>query len=93
MNDPNAAAGSTYWICTQNPNVPAATDLLNRALDKPVEPVHVTGDGSPIVICWQTGGHEQEAGQVRELPEDVDDKIRRAKKVNGHVEPDGESHD
>jgi len=30
---------------------------------------------------------------VRELPEDVDEKLRRARKVNGHVEPDGEPND
>jgi hypothetical protein len=76
------------WIYTKDPSVQAFTDLLNRALDKP-EQMHVTGDGSPIVICWQTP--EMNSTKMRELPEgDVDEKIRHARKVNGHVESDGE---
>jgi hypothetical protein len=47
LNAPNASEGSTYWIFSKDPNVQAFTDLLNRALDKPTEQMHVTGDGSP----------------------------------------------
>jgi len=92
LNAENASEGSTYWIFTQNPNVQAFSDLLNRAIDRPTEQVQVTGDGSPIVIRWQGGGYEKESGEVRELPDgDVDDRIRHARKVNGHAEPNREA--
>src|SRR5215470_9265844 len=61
LNAPNASEGSTYWIFSKDPNVQAFTDLLNRALDKPTDQVHVTGDGSPSASCWQTGGQEKKA--------------------------------
>src|SRR5215471_828007 len=34
------------WIYTKDPNVPAFTDLMNRALDKPAEHLEVAGEGS-----------------------------------------------
>ena len=85
LNAPNASKGSTYWIFSKDPNVQAFTDLLNRAIDKPAEHLQVSGDGSPIVICWQTP--EMNSTELRELPEgEVDEKIRRARKVNGNVD-------
>jgi len=84
---------TAFWIYTKDPNVRAFADLMNRALDKPSEPVEIAGGGS-ITIQWQTrDDDEKESGEVRELSSDVDDKIRRARKVNGHVEDDssGES--
>src|SRR5215475_7779730 len=76
---------NAFWIYTKDPSVQAFTDLLNRAIDKPAEHVQVAGDGSPIVIHWQSP--EMNSTEVRELPEgDIDNKIRRAKKVNGQVE-------
>lgn len=41
-------------IWDKDPSVPAFTDLLNRALDKPSEHVEVTGaEGGPLVLKWQ----------------------------------------
>lgn len=41
-------------VWEKEPSTPAFTDLLNRAADKAVEAVEVTGrDGQPIVIRWQ----------------------------------------
>jgi hypothetical protein len=74
---------NAFWIYTKDPNVQAFTDLLNRAIDKPAEHIQVAGEGS-ITIRWQTDDGEKESGEVRELSED--DRIRRARKVNGHVE-------
>ena len=54
LNAENAGEGSTYWIFSEDPNVQAFTDLLNRALDKPAEHAQVAGaDGGPLVIRWQ----------------------------------------
>jgi hypothetical protein len=65
---------------------------MNRAIDKPAEHVHVEGAGS-ITIKWQTNEGKKESGEVRELSEgDVDEKISRARKVNGHAD-NGESRD
>src|SRR5215831_18474491 len=73
---------NAFWIYTKDPSVQAFTDLLNRALDKPAEHVEIAGGGS-ITIHWQTrDDDEKESGEVRELSEgDIDDKIRRARKV------------
>ena len=71
------------WIYTKDPNVQAYTDLLNRAIDKPAEHVEIAGEGS-ITIKWQTNDGEKESGEVRELSED--EIIRRARKVNGHID-------
>jgi hypothetical protein len=60
---------------------------LNRAIDKPAEHIQVAGEGN-ITIRWQTDDSEKESGEVRELSED--ERIRRARKVNGHVESNGE---
>ena len=97
LNAPNAGEGSTYWIFSKDPNVQAFTDLLNRALDKPTEQVHVTGDGSPIVIQWLSPAMNSTVVHVTPEEGGIDDKIRHARKVNGHVESsgatDGESND
>jgi hypothetical protein len=73
-------SNNACWIYTKDPNVQAFTDLLNRAIDKPAEHVEIEGAGS-ITIRWQTG--EKESGDV-ELSED--ERIRHARRVNGHVE-------
>jgi hypothetical protein len=75
------------WIYTKDPSIAAFTDLLNRAIDKPAEHVQVEGAGS-ITIRWQTDDEGKEPGEVLELSED--ERIRRARKVNGHVD-NGES--
>jgi hypothetical protein len=63
---------------------------MNRALDKPAEHVEIAGAG-PITIRWQRNDGEKESGEVRELSEDeTDGKIRRSRKVNGHVKSNGE---
>jgi hypothetical protein len=74
------------WIYTKDPNVKAFTDLMNRAIDKPAEHMQIAGEGS-ITIKWETGDSEKESGEV-ELSED--ERIRNARRVNGHVD-DGES--
>ena len=75
------------WIYTKDPNVQAFTDLMNWCLDKPAEHVEIAGAGS-ITIRWQTDDGDKEPGEVLELSED--ERIRRARKVNGHVESNGE---
>ena len=73
-NAENAGEGSTYWIFTQNPNVQAFTDLLNRALDKPADHLQVAGsDGGPLVIRWPRADEDESGGlesgsQVDDLP-------------------------
>src|SRR5262245_54671066 len=78
LNAENAGEGSTYWIFTQNPNVQAFTDLLNRALDKPAEHVHVSGaDDGPIQIQWMRPEDEepkQIEGKVIEIEAHDPDK-------------------
>jgi hypothetical protein len=81
---------TAFWIYTKDPNVQAFTDLMNRALDRPAEHVEIAGAGS-ITIRWQRDEGEKQSGEVRELSEgDMDEKIRRARKVNGDVD-NGES--
>lgn len=46
LNAPDAEKDRTYWIHTKDPDVPAATDLLNRAIGKPVEEVQVEHSGT-----------------------------------------------
>jgi len=76
---------NAFWIYTKDPSVQAYTDLLNRALDKPAEHVEIAGaDGGSITICWQTRDDEKRSDEVLELSED--ERIRNARKVNGHVE-------
>lgn len=54
LNADDAEEGSTYWIFTKDPSVQAFTDLLNRALDKPMEQIQLSGDADkPIVMRWQ----------------------------------------
>jgi hypothetical protein len=89
------------WIYTKDPNVQAFTDLVNRAIDKPSEHIQIAGhDGGPIQIQWMTDESDESDPMVIDVtPErgEVDDKVRRTQKVNGHVEAsgstDGESHD
>ncbi len=46
-----ASGAQAFRIFTQAPNVQAYTDLMNRALDKPIEQIAVTGaEGGPLVI-------------------------------------------
>ena len=78
---------NAVWIYTKDPSVQAFTDLLNRAIDKPAEHIQVAGAGS-ITIRWQKDDGEKESGEVRELSED--ERLRRARRVNGHVD-NGES--
>jgi len=60
---------------------------MNRALDKPAEHVEIEGAGS-ITIRWQRDEEEKESGEVLELSED--ERLRHARRVNGHVD-NGES--
>ena len=41
LNAPGAEEGKTFWIHTKDPDVQAASDLLNRAIGKPVEEVDI----------------------------------------------------
>ncbi len=46
-----ASGAQAFRIFTQAPNVQAYTDLMNRALDKPIEQLEVTGaEGGPLEI-------------------------------------------
>jgi hypothetical protein len=47
-----AIGESAYYLFTKDPSVQAFTDLMNRALDKPVEPVEVAHSGG-IELTWQ----------------------------------------
>src|SRR5262249_35802543 len=87
QDDKGLKTKNAMWIYTKDPNVQAFSDLMNRAIDKPAEHVQVEGAGS-ITIRWQTGESEKESGEVLELSED--ERIRNARKVNGHVD-NGES--
>lgn len=41
-------------VWEKDPSVHAFADLLNRAIDKPIEMVEMTGkDGGPLVVKWQ----------------------------------------
>ena len=87
------AQGRATRIFTRLPNTSAFTDLMNRCIDKPSEHVEIAGGGSITIQLHTRDDDEKESGEVRELSGDVDDKIRRTRKVNGHVEDDssGES--
>jgi hypothetical protein len=67
---------NAFWIYTNDPNVQAFSDLLNRAIDKPAEHVQVEGGGS-ITIRWQTD--EKESSEVDELSED--ERIRNKQRT------------
>lgn len=51
LNSPGAEQGKTFWIHTKDPDVAAATDILNRAIGKPVEEVQVDADVK-MVFGW-----------------------------------------
>lgn len=55
LNAEGAEEGSSYWIWTKDPSTAAFTDLMNRAIDKPVEPVEVEHSGG-IQITWEGDG-------------------------------------
>jgi len=44
--------GKYYWTYTKDPNIQAFTDLMNRALGKPVEAMQVEQQGA-IEIRWK----------------------------------------
>lgn len=50
-------SGETFYkIAAQNPNVQAQRDILDRLMDKPAQPVGVSGaDGGPVrhVMSWE----------------------------------------
>lgn len=52
LNAPNAKEGSTYWIHTLAPNIPALVTLLDRAIGKPVEEVQAEVKGG-LTIRWK----------------------------------------
>lgn len=41
-------------VWEKDPSVQAFTDLLNRAIGKPIDEIEVSGGGAPLVIQWQT---------------------------------------
>lgn len=41
LNHPGAKEGSTFWIHSKDPNIPALVTLLDRAIGKPVEEVQM----------------------------------------------------
>jgi polysaccharide pyruvyl transferase WcaK-like protein len=53
--DAAIAAGATWFqIFTENPHTPAFTALSDRAIDKPIEPVALTGaEGGPLLVMWK----------------------------------------
>lgn len=44
--------GQDYWIFMKDPSTAAFTDLMNRALDKPIEPVEMQHSGG-IEVSWK----------------------------------------
>lgn len=46
LNHPGAKEGSTYWIHTKDPNIPALITLLDRAVGKPVEEQRIEVSGT-----------------------------------------------
>lgn len=48
----NVGNPNSYYIFTKDPSVQAFTDLLNRALDKPVEAVNIEHSGG-LLIKWE----------------------------------------
>ena len=46
-----------YWIFAKDPSVQAFSDLMDRAIDRPIQPAKVTGeDGGPVehVFRWKS---------------------------------------
>mgnify|MGYP001309500473 CR=1 FL=1 len=41
LNAPGAEEGKTFWVHTKDPDVAAASDILNRAIGKPIEEVDI----------------------------------------------------
>jgi len=52
LNAEDAEEGSSYWIWTKDPSTAAWTDLANRAIDKPIEPVEVEHSGG-VDFRWK----------------------------------------
>lgn len=50
LNAPGAAEGSTYWIYTKDPQTPAFTTLMDRAMGKPTEEMRVEHSGEVDLI-------------------------------------------
>jgi hypothetical protein len=48
----NSGDPSSYYIYTKDPSIQAFTDLMNRALDKPVEQTSVDFKG-PLTVKWE----------------------------------------
>lgn len=44
--------GTHYWIYTKDPASASAIDLMNRVIDKPIEPVDIDHGGT-IVLKWE----------------------------------------
>lgn len=45
---------NTIEVWEKDPSVQAYTDLMNRALDKPIEPIELTGaGGAPLEVRWK----------------------------------------
>ena len=85
------SSGHAVEIYTQNPNIHAAVDLLNRCIDKPSEHVSISGaDDGPIQVQWISPEFNSIVVDVTPEKDEVDDKTRPVKKVNGHVKPGGE---
>ncbi len=53
LNHPNAAHGSTYFIHTKDPDVPAITDILNRCMDKPKEQEQTVDVNAKLEMSWK----------------------------------------
>ena len=48
--------GEHYWIFAKDPSVQAFSDLMDRSVDKPIQPAKVTGaDDGPVEVrfSWQ----------------------------------------
>lgn len=52
LNAEGAEEGSTFHIWVKDPSTAAFTDLMNRAIDKPVEPVEVEHSGG-VDFRWK----------------------------------------
>lgn len=52
LNAEGAEEGSSYWIWTKDPSTAAFTDLMNRAIDKPIEQQEHSGSIA-LDIKWQ----------------------------------------
>lgn len=49
---PDAKEGSSFWIYVKDPQTPAMSDLLNRAIGKPIEEVQAEVKGG-LTIRWK----------------------------------------